>query len=100
DEVVAATRMITGTDVDYGALTKNYINYLNQMDGFSLHYFSRVIDLTRDGDLWTVKIRNERTGEHSELQTKFVFIGAGGGALHLLQKSDIPEANGFAGFPV
>jgi malate dehydrogenase (quinone) len=99
-ETVSATRMVTGTDVDYGALTKNYISWLNQTDGFSIHYFSRVMDLKRDGELWTVKIRNEKSGEHSEIQTRFIFIGAGGGALHLLQKSGIPEGKGYAGFPV
>lgn len=99
-EKVSATRMITGTDVDYGALTKNYISYLNLLDGISIHYFSRVTDLNRDGKLWRVTIRDEKSGEHREIQTKFIFIGAGGGALHLLQKSDIPEANGYGGFPV
>jgi malate dehydrogenase (quinone) len=45
-------------------------------------------------------IRDERTGEHRNVKAKFVFIGAGGGALPLLQKSGIPEARGYAGFPV
>jgi len=31
---------------------------------------------------------------------KFVFIGAGGGALPLLQRSGIPEGRGYGGFPV
>src|SRR5262249_2603241 len=44
--------------------------------------------------------RDEQTGAHRDLRAKFVFIGAGGGSLHLLQKSGIPEANGYAGFPV
>jgi malate dehydrogenase (quinone) len=32
--------------------------------------------------------------------SRFVFVGAGGGALSLLQKAGIPEAKGFGGFPV
>jgi malate dehydrogenase (quinone) len=99
-DVVAATRMVTGTDVDYGALTKDLLDSLRGKDGFSIHFFSRVQDLQRDGDAWSVRIRDEKTGEHRYVQTKFVFIGAGGGALPLLQKSGIPESRGYAGFPV
>jgi len=99
-EQVAATRMRTGTDVDYGALTKNLLNSLRDQEGFSIHFFSRVQDLRRDGDLWSVRIRDEKSGEHSDVQAKFVFIGAGGGSLQLLQKSRIPEGQGYAGFPV
>src|SRR6201993_3100604 len=100
DDVVAATRMVTGTDVDYGALTKDLLDSLQGKDGFSIHFFSRVQDLQRDGNAWSVKIRDEKTGEHRYVQTKFVLIGAGGGSLPLLQKSGIPEGRGYAGFPV
>jgi malate dehydrogenase (quinone) len=100
DDVVTATRMVTGTDVDYGALTKDLIDSLEGKDGVSIHFFSRVQDLQRDGDAWSVKIRDEQTGEHRYVQAKFVFIGAGGGSLPLLQKSGIPEGRGYAGFPV
>jgi malate dehydrogenase (quinone) len=100
DDVVTATRMVTGTDVDYGALTKNLLDSLEGKDGVSIHFFSRVQDLKRDGDAWSVKIRDEQTGEHRYEQAKFVFIGAGGGSLRLLEKSGIPEGRGYAGFPV
>src|SRR5580698_1570416 len=50
-EEVAATRMLTGTDVDYGALTTDLLNSLRGLEGFSIHFFSRVQDLRRDGDL-------------------------------------------------
>jgi malate dehydrogenase (quinone) len=99
-EQVAATRMRTGTDVDYGALTKDLLSSLKGKEGFSIHFFNRVQDLRRDGDLWNVQIRDEKTGEQRDVQTKFVFIGAGGGSLPLLQKSKIPESYGYAGFPV
>jgi len=103
-DVVAATRMVTGTDVDYGALTKNLLDSLRGRDRFSIHYFSRVQDLQGDADwhedAWNVKIRDEKTGEHRYIQAKFVFIGAGGGSLPLLQKSGIPEGRGYGGFPV
>jgi malate dehydrogenase (quinone) len=99
-EQVAATRMRTGTDVDYGALTKDLLNSLKGKEGFSIYFFNRVQDLRRNGDLWNVQIRDEKTGEQRDVQTKFVFIGAGGGSLPLLQKSKIPESHGYAGFPV
>jgi len=100
DDVVTATRMMTGTDVDYGALTKDLLDSLEGKDGVSIHFFSRVQDLERDGDAWSVKIRDEQTGNHRHVQAKFVFIGAGGGSLRLLEKSGIPEGRGYAGFPV
>ena len=100
DDVVTATRMLTGTDVDYGALTKDLLDSLEGKDGVSIHFFSRVQDLERDGDAWSVKIRDEQTGDNRYVQAKFVFIGAGGGSLRLLQKSGIPEGRGYAGFPV
>jgi len=97
---VAATRMATGTDVDYGSLTEQLLGTLTDRDGFSIHFHSRVQDVRRDGDRWSVRVRDERTGEHQDVHAHFVFIGAGGGSLHLLQKSGIPEAAGYAGFPV
>jgi malate dehydrogenase (quinone) len=92
--------MLTGTDVDYGTLTEELLASLSGKEGFSVHFYSRVQDLRRDGDLWSVQIRDEKTGQQRDVQAKFVFIGAGGGALPLLQKSRIPEGHGYAGFPV
>jgi malate dehydrogenase (quinone) len=100
NEEVAATRMQTGTDVDYGALTKILLDSLVGKEGFSIHYFHRVQDLRRDGNLWRVRVRDEKSGEHWDVRANFVFLGAGGGALPLLQKSGIPEGKGYAGFPV
>jgi malate dehydrogenase (quinone) len=97
---VAATRMVTGTDVDYGALTRALIASLKQQEGFAIHFFSRIHDLRRDGDFWSLRARDEQTGSSWDVQAKFVFIGAGGGSLPLLQKTGIPEGQGYAGFPV
>lgn len=99
-ENVAATRMRTGTDVDYGALTTVLLDSLRASEDFSIHFMHRVQDLSRTGSLWSVRVRNEMTGETTDVETKFVFIGAGGGSLPLLQKADIPEGHGYAGFPV
>lgn len=99
-EKAAGTRMRTGTDVDYGALTKLLLDSLRRTEGFSIRFMNRVQELRRTGSLWTVRVRDEMTGEATDVETKFVFIGAGGGSLPLLQKSGIPESYGFAGFPV
>lgn len=100
NEDVTATRMVTGTDVDYGALTEELLGSLRDKQGFSIHFSHRVQDLCRDGDRWNVRLRDEKTGRHRDVQAKFVFIGAGEGSLPLLQKSGIPEGRGYAGFPV
>jgi malate dehydrogenase (quinone) len=99
-ETIAATRMRTGTDVDYGALTTVLLESLTKMEGFSIRYLQRVQDLKRGGALWNVKVRDEMTGDTTDVTAKFVFIGAGGGSLPLLQKSGIPDGEGYAGFPV
>jgi malate dehydrogenase (quinone) len=91
---------VTGTDVDYGVLTQILLDSLRGKEGFSIHFSSRVQDPSRNGEQWSLRIRDEKTGEHRHVQTKFVFLGAGGGSLHLLQKSGIPEGRGYAGFPV
>jgi len=100
NERVAATRIVTGTDVDYGALTTHLVDYLKSRPGFSVHYRHRVGSLRRDGNIWRVGVKDLKTGDTIEVPAKFVFIGAGGGALSLLQKSDIPEGRGYGGFPV
>jgi malate dehydrogenase (quinone) len=99
-EQVAATRMQTGTDVDYGALTRVLLDSLKDKDHITIHYNHRVQDLQREGDGWKATIRNEKTGNVLFESCQFVFIGAGGGSLPLLQKSGIEEAKGYAGFPV
>ena len=99
-EKVAATRMGTGTDVNFAALTTQMLDFLKQREGFSIRYSSRVTDIQRDGDSWKVHLRDEINGAHDSVRAPFVFIGAGGGSLHLLQKSGIPESHGYGGFPV
>jgi len=99
-EEVAATRMATGTDVNYGALTGALVASLKDQEGFAIHFSHRVQELHREGDWWQVRVREEHSGASWPVQARFVFIGAGGGALRLLQKSGIAEGHGYAGFPV
>lgn len=97
---VAMTHMTIGTDVNYGALTQILLASLRGSDGFSVHFLSQVQHLQREGDRWKVQVRDKLTGNEREVVAKFVFIGAGGAALSLLQQSGIPEGEGYAGFPV
>lgn len=99
-EVVTATRAAEGTDVDFGALTRELIGYLDG-NGVEVNYSTSVTDVQRTSDgKWDVSLKHPASGEHGRIKAKFVFIGSGGGALHLLQKSGIPEGKGFGGFPV
>ncbi|MCY7420354.1 MAG: malate:quinone oxidoreductase [Chitinophagaceae bacterium] len=100
-EPVAATCMELGTDVNFGALTRSMFNRLQQLPGVSLFFNSDVRNLDQQDDgTWTVKIKDLETGKRSKVHTRFIFIGAGGGSLTLLEKSDIPEGDGYGGFPV
>ncbi|MBF9222392.1 malate:quinone oxidoreductase [Hymenobacter ruricola] len=98
---VAATRMTIGTDVNFGALTRALSNYVKSLPGVEFNLNHEVEDFRHKPDgIWRVKVRDLATGESSKVRARFVFIGAGGGSLPLLEKSGIPEANGFGGFPV
>ncbi|MBC9251908.1 malate:quinone oxidoreductase [Pseudomonas alcaligenes] len=100
NERIAATRALNGTDVNFGALTNQLLQYLAGQDGVSVSYNQKVTGLKRSGQGWSVEIKNSKTGAQREVSAKFVFLGAGGGALPLLQMSGIPEGKGFGGFPV
>jgi malate dehydrogenase (quinone) len=101
-EPVAGTRFLTGTDCDFGALTRVLIANLQKQPDVRVAYKHRVTNVQQPpgNRLWTLSLRNTVTGEKSTVTAAFVFLGAGGGALPLLQKSGVPEGKGFAGFPV
>jgi malate dehydrogenase (quinone) len=89
-----------GTDVDFGSLSRQLVGFCVR-NGTTALFGHEVRNLTRDSDgSWTLLIGNRRTGEKHRLNAKFVFVGAGGDALPLLQKSGIKEVKGFAGFPI
>jgi malate dehydrogenase (quinone) len=99
-EPVALNWAHAGTDVDFGALSKQLIAYCVR-NGATALFGHDVRNLTGQSDgSWTVSVRNRRTGEKRSLHSRFVFVGAGGDALPLLQKSGIKEVKGFAGFPI
>lgn len=100
-EKVAATKMDIGTDVNFGALTRKLFRYLFDFSDVKLHLAHEVHDLEQDENgKWKIEVKNLTTGKKRTITTKFVFIGAGGGSLPLLEKSGIPESKGYGGFPV
>ncbi|ORV90017.1 malate:quinone oxidoreductase [Mycobacterium interjectum] len=99
-EPVALNWAADGTDVDFGALARQLIAFCVR-GGATALFGHEVRDLTRQpGGGWELTIRNRRTREKRRLNAKFVFVGAGGDALPLLQRSGIAEVRGFAGFPI
>ncbi len=97
---IALSWAADGTDVDFGALSRQLIGY-GVRNGTTVLFGHEVRNLSRQRDgRWTLVVRNRRTGENRTLRAKFVFVGAGGQALPLLQKSGIQEAKGFGGFPI
>lgn len=101
NEPMAATKMDIGTDVNFGALTRDLIDYLDKKDNIKLALHQEVKDIEREDDgRWEIEVKDLKTGEKREIKAKFVFIGAGGHSLLLLEKSGIPEAKGYGGFPV
>ncbi|AEX50101.1 malate:quinone oxidoreductase [Rahnella aquatilis] len=99
---VAATRIPIGTDVNFGEITRQLVASLQKKPNFSLSLGHEVRDIKRNPDnTWNVTVADLKNGDkESVIKAKFVFIGAGGASLTLLQKSGIPEADNYGGFPV
>lgn len=100
-EQVAATRVSYGTDIDFGSLTRELITNLKRSENFTLNISNEVTNLKQlENGRWLVSIKDLNSKKTSKVEAGFVFLGAGGGALKLLQKSGIPESKGYGGFPV
>jgi malate dehydrogenase (quinone) len=97
---IAATKMEQGTDVNFGALSKKLLTWLAQREGAGVACAHRVIDLNETATGWEVVVKNIKTQAIHRNHARFVFVGAGGGSLPLLQKSGIPESKGLGGFPI
>ncbi len=101
EEKVAATKMDIGTDVNFGGLTRKLFRYLFDYSDVKLHLAHEVQGLEQDkSGAWKLKVKNLTTNKKRTITAKFVFIGAGGGSLPLLEESGIPESKGYGGFPV
>ncbi|MBZ5199640.1 malate:quinone oxidoreductase [Planomicrobium chinense] len=100
DEPIAATKIDSGTDVNFGALTKMLFEHLKEQD-VEINYNHTVKDIKRSGDgKWEVKVLDTADDKIKYHNADFVFIGGGGGSLPLLQKTGIPESKHIGGFPV
>jgi len=104
-ERIAVTWDPTGTDVNFGSITRQIFNYL-EYHGVFVNTSREVTDLKQNSDgTWTLRIkdmreRGEGRGGDTFVRARFVFDGAGGWALKMMQKAGIPEVNGYALFPV
>ncbi|QSP95808.1 malate dehydrogenase (quinone) [Marinobacter salinisoli] len=97
---MAATRVNHGSDVNFGTLTRCLGDHLANQSQVDLRLGTRVTNLQQRGGRWLVTLRHEATGDSQTIDAGFVFIGAGGASLPLLQKAGVPEARGYGGFPV
>ena len=98
---VAATKIDIGTDVNYGALTQELTSNLVKSSKTFLKVNHEVTNFKRNTDgTWRVYVKDLATKKTKTINAKFVFIGAGGATLPLLEKTHIPEAKGYGGFPV
>jgi malate dehydrogenase (quinone) len=101
DQTVAAIYMPIGTDVNFGALTRALFNHLKGQHDVDVNLLHEVHHLHKEGDkTWRISVTDTASGHCKNIHTRFVFIGAGGGSLPLLEKSHIQEGKGFGGFPV
>jgi len=101
DEIMAASRIDRGTEVNYGALTKQLFYILETEFNTPVHCNMEVQDVDPSADIdWTVELKDLKTKEKHHIESKHVFIGAGGASLLLLQKVEIDEKDGYGGFPV
>ncbi|CAK9886985.1 MAG: Malate:quinone oxidoreductase [Candidatus Erwinia impunctatus] len=100
-EPVAATRIDNGTDVNFGEITRQMVAALQKSDNFHLETHQQVRELKRhhDGN-WLITLSDAHNKKETQMKAKYLFIGAGGAALTLLQATGIPEAKQYAGFPV
>ncbi len=99
-EPIAATKMDGGTDVNFGAVSRKLTAWLTAQEGCAAATRHRVVGLSKTDGGWTLRVRDLDSENVHTTQAKFVFVGAGGGSLPLLQKAHLPEAKGLGGFPI
>ncbi len=101
DQPFAATKMDIGTDVNFGMLAREMIAYLEKSENVEVHLGHNVNSFSKQEDgRWKIDIEDLAAEELKEVFADYIFIGAGGGTLPLLEKTGIEEAEGYGGFPV
>lgn len=101
NEILAASRSDLGTDINFGSLTRKMGRHLlddSKVDVF-LYHEVKDIDAKENGS-WEMKVKDRTKSHKQQVNADFVFIGAGGYALQLLESSGIKESEGYGGFPV
>ena len=98
-EQVAVTRSTAGTDVDFGVLTRRLLAAFGERGG-TVRLRHDVTSLHRGDGGWHVDVRDRDTGSRRRLRAPFVFVGAGGGTLPLLQRAGVPEVRRYGAFPI
>ncbi len=97
---IAATKMDAGTDVNFGVVSRKLLGWLARQAGCAVAASNKVVGLTKAATGWDVTARDLKTGTERTVRAKFVFVGAGGGSILLLQLAGLPEAKGLGGFPI
>ncbi|MGD8641776.1 MAG: malate dehydrogenase (quinone) [Gammaproteobacteria bacterium] len=101
DTPIAATRMDAGTDINFGLITRSMIHYLQTQGNAAVNLGHEVIDFSRrEGGQWHLEVKDLASDERKVIAADYIFIGAGGGTLPLLEKTEIDEAEGYGGFPI
>jgi malate dehydrogenase (quinone) len=89
-----------GTEVDYGLLARRLCGWLADQEQCGVAAGWKVTRLQRGAGEWHLSLRCSASGEERQQRTKFVFVGAGGGSLPLLQSTGLAEVEGLGGFPI
>ncbi|WP_301420771.1 malate dehydrogenase (quinone) [Mammaliicoccus lentus] len=101
NEPLAASKIDEGTDVNFGELTRKLVKNIEKHDNAEVQFRQEVVNFKqREDSKWEVEVRNLETGEVATHVADYIFIGAGGNAIPLLQKTKIPESKHLGGFPI
>ena len=101
NEPLAASKIDEGTDVNFGELTRKLVKNIEKHDNAEVQFRQEVVNFKqREDSKWEVEVRNLETGEVVTHVADYIFIGAGGNAIPLLQKTKIPESKHLGGFPI
>ncbi|HBV22757.1 MAG TPA: malate dehydrogenase (quinone) [Jeotgalicoccus sp.] len=101
NEPVAASKIDDGTDVNFGELTRKLASNIKEHNNTSVYYRHEVLDFRQlENNKWEVKILNIEDDKIEYHTADYIFIGAGGHAIPLLQKTKIPESKHIGGFPI
>ncbi|MGX2985446.1 malate dehydrogenase (quinone) [Helicobacter sp. 23-1048] len=100
NQEIATTFMNGGSDVDFGAIVRQMAQSLAQKEGVNVFYHHKVVGIKKEGSEWHLKIKDDTRGQAKNVRTRFVFLGAGGATIQLLQKSGVQESKGYSGLAV